>query len=346
MSDIAQSAPSPFERVKPWLTSPWALIVYLMAGLALLDPGQFVPIGEIAVGALAGTLPYIAIAVLLLAYLKAAGAEAMIAEAFKGRETRMIVLAALFGGLAPFCSCQVIPFVAGLLALGTPLPAVMAFWLSSPLIDPSSVLITAAALGWPMAIAKTISAVGLGLFGGFALKGMMGAGFFKNALRADAAPSSCCCKARASVSKKPVWQFWHEGERRTIFRAEMTANVLFLFKWLALAYVLEGLLVTYVPAQTIAGVVGGSGIGSIATAAIVGMPAYLNSYIAPPMVAGLMQQGMGSGAGLAFMVAGAVSSIPAMAAIWSLVRRPVFAAYIAFGVIGAIIAGAVFELVV
>ncbi len=39
----------------------------------------------------------------------------------------MIVLAALFGGLAPFCSCQVIPFVAGLLALGTPLPAVMAF---------------------------------------------------------------------------------------------------------------------------------------------------------------------------------------------------------------------------
>ncbi|WP_319772513.1 permease [Breoghania sp.] len=92
--------------------------------------------------------------------------------------------------------------------------------------------------------------------------------------------------------------------------------------------------------------VGGSGIGSIATAAIVGMPAYLNSYIAPPMVAGLMQQGMGSGAGLAFMVAGAVSCIPAMAAIWSLVRKAVFAAYIAFGVIGAIIAGAVFELIV
>ena len=91
---------------------------------------------------------------------------------------------------------------------------------------------------------------------------------------------------------------------------------------------------------------GGKGIGSIATAAIVGMPAYLNSSIAPPMVAGLIQQGMGSGAGLAFMVAGAVSCIPAMAAIWSLERRAVFAAYIAFGVIGAIIAGAVFELIV
>nr|WP_321335077.1 permease [Breoghania sp.] len=221
--------------LKPWLTSPWALITYLVAGLALLDPGQVLPIGEIALRALVGTLPYIVLAVLLLAYLKAAGAEAMISQAFKGRETRMIVLATLFGGLAPFCSCQVIPFVAGLLALGTPLPAVMAFWLSSQLIDPSSILITAAALGWPMAIPKTLSAVGLGLFGGFALKGMMGAGFFKDALRAEVAPSGCCCKARTTVGAKPVWQVWREDERRTIFRAEMTSNVLFLFKWLALA---------------------------------------------------------------------------------------------------------------
>ena len=213
----------------------------------------FLPIGEIALRARAGTLPYIVIAVLLLAYLKAAGAEAMISQAFKGRETRMVVLAALFGGLAPFCSCQVIPLVAGLLALGTPLPAVMAFWLSSPLIDPSSILITAAALGWPMAIAKTLSAVGLGLFGGFALKGMMGAGFFKDALRAEVAPSGCCCKARTTIGAKPVWQFWREDARRTTFRTEMTSNGLFLFKWLALAHVLEGLLVTYVPAQTIVG---------------------------------------------------------------------------------------------
>ena len=38
----------------------------------------------------------------------------------------LIILAALMGGLSPFCSCAVIPFIAGLLALGTPIAPVMA----------------------------------------------------------------------------------------------------------------------------------------------------------------------------------------------------------------------------
>jgi len=49
---------------------------------------------------------------------------------------------------------------------------------------------------------------------------------------------------------------------------------------------------------------------------------------------------------MAFMVAGAVSSIPAMAAVWSLVKRAVFAAYLGLGVAGAIAAGLVFQMFV
>ena len=69
------------------------------------------------------------------------------------------------------------------------------------------------------------------------------------------------------------------------------------------------------------------------------MPAYLNSYVAPPLLAGLMDQGMSAGAAMAFVIAGGVSSVPAMAAVWSLVTARVFAAYLGLGVIGAILAG-------
>jgi hypothetical protein len=55
---------------------------------------------------------------------------------------------------------------------------------------------------------------------------------------------------------------------------------------------------------------------------------------------------MSPGAGLAFMVAGAVSSVPAMAGVWALVRREVFAAYLALGFLGAVIAGLLFRLAV
>ncbi len=48
---------------------------------------------------------------------------------------------------------------------------------------------------------------------------------------------------------------------------------------------------------------------------------------------------MTPGAALAFMVAGAVTSIPAAVAVFALVRRPVFLAYLAFGFTGSVLAG-------
>ena len=341
MADTTQTPPSPLRALVPYVKTPWFAIAVILALVAVLDPGNLRETVRFATSALANTAPYIAFAVLMLAYLKATGAEVMVARAFRGRETRMIFFAAIFGGLAPFCSCEVIPFIAGLLALGAPLSAVMAFWLSSPLIDPPTLLITAAALGWPFAIGKAVAAVALGLMGGFAVQALMRGGAFAAPLKVY--QRSGCCGSGPKLDGTPVWKFWGEAPRRVHFREELVSNGLFLLKWLALAYTLEALLVSYVPAQTIASVVGGEGILPIATAAVVGMPAYLNSYVAPPLLAGLMTQGMSAGAAMAFMIAGAVSSIPAMLAVWSLVKPRVFATYLGLGVSGAILSGIIFQ---
>lgn len=330
---------------RKYLLSTWAIVIAGPLLVLLLDQPQFLNFVSFAVRAFFGTLPYIAFAVLLIAWLKAAGAESYVGRAFEGRETQAILLAALFGGLAPFCSCEVIPFIAGLLAVGAPLSAIMAFWLSSPLIDPPTLLITAGALGWPFAIGKAVFAVALGLFGGFLVAFAMRTGLFANPVRIGSSVSGCGCGASPKTGR-PVWQFWKENERKATFGTELKANAMFLVKWLALAYVLEAALVTYVPADMIAGVVGGNGIGSITISALVGMPAYLNSYVAPPLLSGLMDQGMSAGAAMAFMIAGAVSSIPAMAAVWSLVKPPVFATYLGLGFVGAVLSGLIFQMVV
>ncbi|MGB0797918.1 MAG: permease [Planktomarina sp.] len=331
-------------RLLSWLKSPWSVSIGLILLVVLFDPAEAESITGSAVSSFVSTLPYIAFAVILIAYMKASGAEVLIAAAFKGNEVRMIFAAALFGGLAPFCSCEVIPFIAAMLALGVPLSAVMAFWLASPLIDPPTLMITAAALGWPFAIAKAISAIALGLMGGFVIKGMIAAQLLRNPLR-ETALGGCGCGA-PDLDRAPVWKIWSQPSLRTVFLQEIWGNLMFLAKWLFMAYVLEALMITYVPSNMIAGVVGGNGIVSVATAAIIGMPAYLNGYVAPPLLAGLMQQGMGSGAALAFMIAGSVSCVPAMAAVWSLVKPQVFATYVMLGLVGAIIAGLVFQLVV
>ena len=109
---------------------------------------------------LAHTGQYILFAVLLLSYLKATGAEVMVARAFEGRETRMI-FSGRSSSAASHRSVLAKSFRSLLVCwrLGAPLSAVMAFWLSSPLIDPPTLLITAGALGWPFAIGKAIAAV-------------------------------------------------------------------------------------------------------------------------------------------------------------------------------------------
>ena len=54
---------------------------------------------------------------------------------------------------------------------------------------------------------------------------------------------------------------------------------------------------------------------------------------------------MSPATGMAFMLAGSVTSIPAAIAIWSLARMRLFALYVAVGGIGALIAAASWQAV-
>ncbi|SHJ01090.1 hypothetical protein SAMN05444000_104162 [Shimia gijangensis] len=320
----------------------WLVLVLILIAVAVLDLPQLVPTVTFAIGALGHTAPFILFAILAIGYLKASGAENLLAKAFEGRETRMILFAALLGGLSPFCSCEVIPFIAALLAVGAPLSAVMAFWLASPLMDPAMFAVTAGTLGLDFAVAKTFAAVGLGLMGGFLTMTFAKTAVFTDPLREQPQVGGCC-GVEKPFSAKPVWTFWKEAERRETFRGAVLTNGLFLLKWLALAYVIEALMLTYVPAEMIAGVLGGSGIKPIILGALVGAPAYLNGYGAVPLVDALLQQGMSNGAAMSFVIAGGVSCIPAAIAVWALVKPRVFAAYIGFAMVGAFIAGVAWQ---
>ncbi len=340
MTEIGLPQPSALKRID----RVWIVIAAILAGVAVLTPGEFWDVLRSALGSLGHTGIFILFAVSAVAYLRASGSEALLAQAFTGRESRMIVMAALMGGLAPFCSCEVIPFVAAMLAVGAPLSAAMAFWLASPLMDPAMFMITSAALGVPFAVAKTLAAVALGLFGGFGVKLLAGTPAFADPLRAERG-SSGCCAARPTLGQPPVWKFWQHADRRETFLITARENGLFLLKWLALAYVIEALMIRHVPAEWIATNLGGDGFGTILMATVLGGPAYLNGYAAVPLLGGLIEQGMSQGAAMSFMIAGGVSCIPAAVAVWALVKPRVFAGYLGFAFVGSLIAGLAWGLI-
>ena len=201
MAEDVQIPPLPKTNWYQALLTPWTVTIGAPLMVLLLDTSNTVEVISFALKAFVGTAPYIAFAVVLIAWLKAADAESVVTKVFEGRENRMILFAALFGGLAPFCSCEVIPFIAGLLVLGAPLSAIMAFWLSSPLIDPPTLFITAGALGWPFAVGKAVSAVYLGLLGGYSIKFLVAGGLFSQPSR-KAAPGGCCNSSGCSSTTK------------------------------------------------------------------------------------------------------------------------------------------------
>jgi len=118
---------------------------------------------------------------------------------------------------------------------------------------------------------------------------------------------------------------------------------LFLLKWLSLAFLLESLMLAYLPAELVTQTLGGTGLAPIAIATLVGVPAYFNGYAALPLIGTLMDQGMQAGAGMAFLIAGGVTSLPAAIAVWALVKFRVFALYVAISLGGAFTTGVAFH---
>ena len=100
---------------------------------------------------------------------------------------------------------------------------------------------------------------------------------------------------RSAIPKAVVWRYWQEPARREAFWASARQNALFLGKWLVLAFVLESLMVAYVPGDLVAQHRRRWRLPVDPGATLVGIPSYLNGNAALPLVAGLMDKGMAPG---------------------------------------------------
>jgi uncharacterized protein len=330
------------QHVASRLDGPLTAIGMLVLGLAAMAPAQLWSSLLFTGNAVLGIAPWLLISVACAAYVKASGLDTLVARAFSGNAARMIVLASVFGAVSPFCSCGVIPIIAGLLAAGVPLAPVMAFWLSSPLMDPNMFALTAATLGLEFAVVKTLAAIGIGLFSGAATHFLAGRAPANATLRI--ALARCADGAlNARTGNTVQWNvFAAPGSRRSFF-SNALGTAWFLLRWMSFAFLLESLMVAWLPADSVIAFLGEETM-AIPAAVLVGIPAYLNGFAALPLVAGLVELGMNPAVALAFLVAGGIASIPAAAAVWALARPRVFVLYLGLGVTGSLLAAYTYSL--
>jgi uncharacterized membrane protein YraQ (UPF0718 family) len=283
--------------------------------------------------------PYFIASFVLAGYAKAASMDLLVTRAFRGNVTLMILLSTGVAVLTPLCSCSVVALIAVLLRAGVPLSAVMAFWMASPVISPDLYIFTWGVLGVEIATARFLSAVFMALVGGYLTLLLENWGLFKSPLRSGFEVR----QVPLGDAVDPVWRFWREPERREVFVKEFLLAARFILPWMVLAFLLESLISSQIPAEVVANWIGQGNAWAIPTAVLVSIPTYINGVSAVPVVGGLMALGMTKPAALAYIVVGSITTVPAIMAVLPLVKLRVFFWHLFLGLGLGIVASYVYQ---
>ena len=339
MAVADRTAPPAWRRID----RVWAACAAILLALLAADAAQFVESLRFLGESWLWTLPFVAVSSMLAASIAATALDRPLGETLRRRSREAVLLAGVLGALSPFCSVSVVPLVAGLLAAGVPLAPAMAFWVGSPLIDPEMFVLTAGIIDLPFALVRTLTAILSGLFAGFLTLALVRVSWVRSPLRDDIPfdrlgtvyGTGCDLQGTQPV----MLAFWRDPQRRERFVVQARSIAGFMFKWLTLAFVVESLLLAWIPPDRAAALLGGGAWWTVPLAAVVGIPTYLNGYAAVPVIDGLLSLGMEPGAAIAFLIGGEVTSIPTAMAVYVVVRRKVFALYLALGLGSAILMG-------
>lgn len=309
---------------------------------AVVWPEHIAPALVFVVGGLLVIAPIVIGGIAVAAWIIASGADTHIARAFEGRTARTVILASLIGAVTPVCGVTVLPLMAGLLAAGIPLAPIMAFWLSSPITDPAMLTTTAATLGLSFAIGKTVSAFGLGLFGGTVTAFFARRTWARDALRKNGLVRQLG-SGRCGVEQTFDPWVWQSASRRASFINQAGATTRLIVVCLIPAFTAEYALNTALTPGSLAVYVGEDQWWAIPVAVFIGAPAYIDGYAALPLTRSLIENGMSQGAAMAFLVSGGVVSIWGAMAIAPILKLKPFLLYLGLAVTGSLAAGYLFE---
>jgi uncharacterized membrane protein YraQ (UPF0718 family) len=350
---------------------------------------DLVAIGEFVGTAVWNVWPLFLISIFFSVLIRVLKLDGVIRRAFTANMGTAILLATLVGAFSPFCSCTVVPVIAGLLLSGVPLAPIMSFWIASPTMDPEIFTLSVGILGWPLALMRLAATLALSLAAGYITLALTNTSFFahfrpgKRQQRETAVSSSSppppsspggilpmalatagipagqstinltvssvpCTSCSPRTEEATGWRQQLATSFRQIewpeFSREVARQSWLLGRWLLLAFVMEALITLYIPQEAIASILGEGNAFAVPLAALIGIPLYLSNFTALPLVSGLLAQGMQSGAAIAFLIAGPVTTIPAMTAVYGVVQRRVFLLYFSIGLFGAMVMGAITNL--
>jgi uncharacterized membrane protein YraQ (UPF0718 family) len=301
--------------------------------------------------------PFLVLSILLAAALTTYVDTERLAAGLRRRTAVAVLGAVALATLTPFCSCGTIAVVLGALATRVPWAPLVAFMVASPLTSPEEYALSVGLFGWPFATTFFVGTILLGLLAGAVTSAIEPTGWLAGQARLRAAnagggsrstsgqppsgavgsavPASPAVVAVATNLAPTLRTRWKLDAFARDLVATARRLALYFFGFATVGY----LLIETVPTAWLVDYLGQGSAGSVPLAALLGIPMYLNTEGSLPLVAALMQGGMGSGPALAFLITGAGTSVGAVAGLFVIARARVVALVVGLLFTGAILAG-------
>jgi uncharacterized protein len=308
-------------------------------------------------------LPWLALGVLGAAALSVYVGPEVISRLLNRRTTTASAAAVGAAVLTPFCSCGTTAVVLSMIATTAPWAPIVAFMVASPLTSPGEVFVSAGLFGWSFAIVFLVGTSLIGIAAGAVAAGAERLGLLSNQARFTPRAPACgaqgapCGTEPTPISLSTETRFAAFGSNQTVVarpprleaflggpklrafgRETITLGrriLLYFFGFATIGY----LIVEVMPQQWITSLLGGDSVVSTFIAATAGIPLYITTEGSLPLVAGLMDGGMGSGPAMAFLVTGAGTSIAALSGALLIARWRVISIVVGSLWLGGILLG-------
>jgi uncharacterized membrane protein YraQ (UPF0718 family) len=293
-------------------------------------------------------LPYFVVGILLAGYIRTSKLAVKLRSTLGRHGFLSVFLASLIGILTPLCACGTLTTAISLLFAGMPLAPVISLLVTSPLLSPSTYLLTLNDLGPEWTVIRTIAAFSMGMFAGTVTHLLRNKGFRTDSIFIEGAiprgdfhdeeyPDErlrCGCKEK----------FGNRVAARTdnkfvIFLAKSSEMT-----WLVGKYVLVGVFIgsiaeRYIPYDWMYSLFGRKDPFNIIWVTLGTIPLFLHQISVSSIlyhVKSSLDGTLDGGAALAFMIGGPVTAIPTMILFWTVFKKRVFFLYLSVCIIGTL----------
>lgn len=292
--------------------------------------------------------PYFIIGVLLAGFIRTYKLAIKLQRTLNRYGFASIFLAAFIGIFTPLCACGTLTTAISLLFAGLPLAPVMALLVTSPLMSPSTYLLSLNDLGTEWTVIRTVAAFMLGIFAGVLTHLLRKKGFETETIFIEGAvprgdfhdehyPDErlrCGCKEKFGnrIAAKTSNMF-------VIFLAKSSEMLWLVGKYVLIGVATGSIVQRYMPYEWIYKLFGQENSLNIVWVTLGSVPLFLHQISASSIlyhIKSTLDGTMNSGAGLAFLIGGPVTALPTMLMFWTIFKKRVFFLYMFICIAGTI----------